>query len=195
VTTAFVIGWHSHYVHVVHCGYPGHPYYGHTYYGGYYARHDANAAVSHGNYVWEPHYRSGGQPFTRSDGRQLAIAHHDPNAGGAASGYHSADRGTGYRAGNPGVAHNDGHGGCAAKAARRRARTRARTRAGSHANPASGGNGQPSGARGHEADSADSNDPPTQPRFATSCASTRRIRAPSRRKARLRTARGQPRRA
>jgi hypothetical protein len=52
VTTAFVIGWHSHYVHVVHCGYPGHPYYGHTYYdghyahGGYYVRHDANAAVS-----------------------------------------------------------------------------------------------------------------------------------------------------
>ena len=110
VTTAFVIGWHSHYVHVVHCGYPGHPYYGHTYYdghyahGGYYVRHDANAVVSHGNYVWEPHYRSGGQPFTRSDGRQLAIAHRDPNAGGAPSGYHSADRGTGYR---PGF-HDDG---------------------------------------------------------------------------------------
>jgi len=105
VTTAFVIGWHSHYVHVVHCGYPGHPYYGHTYYGGYYARHDANAAVSHGNYVWEPHYRAGGQPFTRSDGRQLAIAHHDANAGGAPSGYHSADRGTSYR---PSL-HDDGH--------------------------------------------------------------------------------------
>jgi hypothetical protein len=100
VTTAFVIGWHSHYVHVVHCGYPGHPYYGHTYYGGtyahggYYVRNDVSAATSHGNYVWEPHYRAGGQPFTRSDGRQLAIAHHDPNAGGAPSGYHNFDRST-----------------------------------------------------------------------------------------------------
>ena len=117
VTTAFVIGWHSHYVHVVHCGYPGHPYYGHTYYGGhyahggYYVRHDANAATSHGNYVWEPHYRAGGQPFTRSDGRQLAIAHHDPNAGGAPSGYHSADRGNGYRSGFRDDGHSsDSHG-------------------------------------------------------------------------------------
>ena len=118
VTTAFVIGWHSHYVHVVHCGYPGHPYYGHTYYGAYYARHDTNAAMSHGNYVWEPHYRTGAQPFTRSDGRQLAVAHHDPNAGGAPSAYHSVDRGTanasGYRAGSSSVVrsnwHDDGHG-------------------------------------------------------------------------------------
>ncbi len=112
VTTAFVIGWHNHYVHVVHCGYPGHPYYGHTYHGSYYVRHDANVAMSHGNYVWQPHYRTGGQPFTRSDGRQLAIAHHDSHAGGAPSGYRSADRGTsaGYRAGNPGIVHNNGNG-------------------------------------------------------------------------------------
>ncbi len=87
MTTAFVIGWHSHYVHVVHCGYPGHPYYGHSYYGGYYTRHDASPAMSHGNYVWQPHYRAGGQPFTRSDGRQLAIAHRNANTGGAPSGY------------------------------------------------------------------------------------------------------------
>src|SRR4029077_12135983 len=146
VTTAFVIGWHSHYVHVVHCGYPGHPYYGHTYYGSYYARHDANAAVSHGNYVWEPHYRSGGQPFTRSDGRQLAIAHHDPNAGGAQSGYHSADRGTGYRAGNPGVAHNDGHGGLRSEGGTS-PNARTNPALSSQANPAFRGNGQPSGAR------------------------------------------------
>lgn len=163
VTTAFVIGWHNHYVHVVHCGYPGHPYYGHTYHGGYYARHDANAAVSHGNYVWEPHYRSGGQPFTRSDGRQLAIAHHDPNAGGAPSGYHSADRGTGYRAGNPGAAHNDGHGGL---------RSEGGTSPSAHTNPAlsshenpafRSNNGQPNGAReGMKQIQPIRNDPPTQ---------------------------------
>ncbi len=162
VTTAFVIGWHSHYVHVVHCGYPGHPYYGHTYYGGYYARHDANSAVSHGNYVWEPHYRSGGQPFTRSDGRQLAIAHHDPSAGGAPSGYHSADRGAGYRAGNPGVAHNDGHGALRTEGG---ASPNARTNPAlsSPANPGFRGNGQPSGAReGMKQIQPIRNDPPTQ---------------------------------
>jgi hypothetical protein len=162
VTTAFVIGWHSHYVHVVHCGYPGHPYYGHTYYGSYYARHDANAAVSHGNYVWEPHYRSGGQPFTRSDGRQLAIAHHDPNASGAPSGYHSADRGTGYRAGNPGVSHNDGHGGLRSEAGTS-PNARTNPALSSHANPAFRGNGQPSAAReGMKQIQPIRNDPPTQ---------------------------------
>jgi len=108
VTTAFVIGWHNHYVHVVHSGYPGHPYYGHTYYGGYYMHHDT-VAVSHGNYVWEPHYRAGGQPFTRSDGRQLAIAHHDPNAGGAASGYQRGDGHADYRDDHRDGHDNDGH--------------------------------------------------------------------------------------
>jgi hypothetical protein len=176
VTTAFVIGWHNHYVHVVHCGYPGHPYYGHTYYGGsyphggYYVRHDVNAATSHGNYVWEPHYRAGGQPFTRSDGRQLAIAHHDANAAGAPSGYHRVDRGppstAGYRAGNPGIVRNDGHGAL---------RTEGGTSPNAHANPGLGGshssaefhgNGQsvaPSGAReGMKQIQPIRNDPPTQ---------------------------------
>ena len=197
VTTAFVIGWHSHYVHVVHCGYPGHPYYGHTYYGGYYARHDANAAVSHGNYVWEPHYRSGGQPFTRSDGRQLAIAHHDPNAGGAPSGYHGADRGTGYRAGNPGRG--------AQRRPRRAAQRRRHVAERAH-EPGRVELTRESGfprqrpaercARGHEADSADSE------RSADSgCDSQRAARAlaepehfTSQRSA-SRTARGRPRRA
>ena len=164
VTTAFVIGWHNHYVHVVHCGYPGHPYYGHTYHGGYYVRHDANAAMSHGNYVWEPHYRSGGQPFTRSDGRQLAIAHHDPNAGGAPSGYHSADRGSsaGYRGGNPGVAHNDGHGALRTEGGAS-PNARANPALSSQANPALHGNGQPGGAReGMKQIQPIRNDPPTQ---------------------------------
>ena len=160
VTTAFVIGWHNHYVHVVHCGYPGHPYYGHTYYGGYYVHHDTSA-VSHGNYVWQPHYRAGGQPFTRSDGRQLAIAHHDANAGGAPSGYHRANQGppstAGWHAGNPGVARSDGHGAL---------RTEGATAPSAHANPGFRGNGQSvgtSGARdGMKQIQPIRNDPPTQ---------------------------------
>jgi uncharacterized protein DUF3300 len=166
VTTAFVIGWHNHYVHVVHCGYPGHPYYGHTYYGGhyahggYYVRHDVNAAVSHGNYVWEPHYRAGSQPFTRSDGRQLAIAHRDQSAGGAPSGYQRGNQPpstAGWHAGNPGVVRGDGHGAL---------RTEGGTAPGAHPNPGFRGNGQsvgPSGARdGMKQIQPIRNDPPTQ---------------------------------
>lgn len=73
VSTAFVIGWHSHYVHAYPCGYYSHPYYGHAYHSPYYARYNSNVAVSRGGYVWEPHYRSGAQPFTRSDGRPVAV--------------------------------------------------------------------------------------------------------------------------
>jgi hypothetical protein len=73
VSTAFVIGWHSHYVHAYPCGYYAHPYYGHAYHSPYYARYDSNVAVSRGGYVWEPHYRTGAQPFTRSNGRPVAV--------------------------------------------------------------------------------------------------------------------------
>jgi hypothetical protein len=144
VTTAFVIGWHSHYVNVVHCGYYGHPYYGHTYYGGYYTRHDASVAVSRGNYVWQPHYRSGAQPFTRSDGRQLAIAHHDQHAGGAPSGYRNADPGAGpaSHAGNPAAGRTDSHG-----ALRTNGGTLPGARAGVGSPPAQGGGQAAGGAR------------------------------------------------
>ena len=155
VTTAFVIGWHNHYVHVVHCGYPGHPYYG-----GYYVHHDVGA-VSHGNYVWQPHYRAGGQPFTRSDGRQLAIAHHDPNAGGAPSGYYRSNQGppsgAGWHGGNPGAVRSDGHGAL---------RSEGGTSPTAHTNPGFRGNGQgvaPSGAHdGMKQIQPIRNDPPTQ---------------------------------
>jgi hypothetical protein len=95
VTSAFVIGWHSHYVNYYPCGYHGHPYYGHAYYGPNYVRNNVNVnvSVSRGGYVWQPHYVHGAQPFTRSDGRQLAVARHDGNAGGAPSGYRAIDRG------------------------------------------------------------------------------------------------------
>jgi len=36
VTTAYSIGWNSHYLHVYHPTYWGHPYYGHSYYSHYY---------------------------------------------------------------------------------------------------------------------------------------------------------------
>jgi len=113
VSSAFVIGWHSHYVHYYPCGYSGHPYYGHNYYGPNFVRNNVNVSVSRGGYVWQPHYVHGAQPFTRSDGRQLAVAHRDPSAGGAPSGYRAIDRGaangvagaaSGYRSGTmPGL--------------------------------------------------------------------------------------------
>ena len=45
---AFVIGWHSHYVHCYPYGYYGHPYYGHTYYNPLYVRNNVNVNVTHG---------------------------------------------------------------------------------------------------------------------------------------------------
>jgi len=108
VTSAFVIGWHSHYVHYYPCGYYGHPYYGHAYHNNLYVRNtvNVNVNVSHGNYVWQPHYVHGAQPFTRSDGRQLAAARHEMNTSAASSGgYRPIDRGAsptnGYNAVNP----------------------------------------------------------------------------------------------
>jgi hypothetical protein len=113
VSSAFVIGWHSHYVHYYPCGYHGHPYYGHSYYGPNYVRNNVNGnvSVSRGGYVWQPHYVHGAQPFTRSDGRQLAVARHDPNAGGAPSGYRTIERGatSGYRADDRGAGAPEGY--------------------------------------------------------------------------------------
>jgi hypothetical protein len=91
VSTAFVIGWHSHYVHAYPCGYYSHPYYGHAYHSPYYVRYNSNVAVSRGGYVWEPHYRTGAQPFTRSDGRPVAVTR-------------DGQRGGTYRTGGPGTA-------------------------------------------------------------------------------------------
>jgi hypothetical protein len=69
VTTAFVIGWHSHYVNVYHCGYYGHPYYGHVYHDPYYVRSDihVNVALNHSGGAWNPGPRRDGRPYVRSD--------------------------------------------------------------------------------------------------------------------------------
>ena len=68
VNTWFSIGWHSHYLHVYDPFYYGHPYYGWTYYSPFYVR-NVYVNVNHyryPNYVWEPRYRYGGRPVTRS---------------------------------------------------------------------------------------------------------------------------------
>jgi hypothetical protein len=68
VNTWFSIGWHSHYLNVYDPFYYGHPYYGWTYYNPFYVR-NVYVNVNHyryPNYVWEPRYRYGGRPVTRS---------------------------------------------------------------------------------------------------------------------------------
>ncbi len=80
VTTAFTIGWHSHYLHVHHPSYWGHPYYGRHYYGHYYRRPSItvfNYWYGHRGYSgshlryrdgdhWRPrHHRSGARPATQ----------------------------------------------------------------------------------------------------------------------------------
>jgi uncharacterized protein DUF3300 len=72
VSTAFVVGWHTHHVHVYRSGFAGHPYYGHRYYDNYYVRNNTHVNVNvvnyNGGHVWEPRHRNyGGRPFTRSD--------------------------------------------------------------------------------------------------------------------------------
>jgi len=57
VTTAFSIGWHSHYLNVHHHRHYSHPYYGHYYHGPWYRRHSVNS--SYGGNIWRPGYYSG----------------------------------------------------------------------------------------------------------------------------------------
>ena len=82
-----MIGWNTHYVNVYHCGYYGHPYYGHQYNNAYYVRRDANVSMSRGGYVWEPHYRRGAQPFTRSDGQRFVGTRGDQGGGASQGSY------------------------------------------------------------------------------------------------------------
>jgi hypothetical protein len=69
VTTAFVIGWHSHHLNVYHCGFAGHPYYGHVYHDPFYVRNDihVNVTLNRTGGVWNPGPRRDGRPFVRSD--------------------------------------------------------------------------------------------------------------------------------
>jgi hypothetical protein len=84
VTTAFTIGWHSHYVYAYPFHHHGHPYYGHYYHNPYYARYGVNnrVTVSREGYVWDGGaYGTSGRPFGRTvEGRVF-----DPNRSNAAN--------------------------------------------------------------------------------------------------------------
>jgi hypothetical protein len=68
VTSYFSIGWHSHYVHLLHHTHRTHPYYLNSYYlyTPYYPRRNVNITVSVNNYtdVWTPSPRRGSRPQT-----------------------------------------------------------------------------------------------------------------------------------
>ena len=64
VTSAFSIGWSSHYLHVHHHSHLGHPYYRHNYYTPYYARRGVNININlnHVSHVWQPTHYRGARP-------------------------------------------------------------------------------------------------------------------------------------
>jgi hypothetical protein len=73
VTSAFTIGWHTHFLHVHHHTHVGHPYYRHHYYSyaPYYWRSGVNININVDRvaHVWQPSHR--GRPFYRDDGRRI----------------------------------------------------------------------------------------------------------------------------
>jgi hypothetical protein len=97
VTSVFSIGWHTRFLYLHDHNYWGHPYYGRSYYDRFYYRRGANVSVSRGGYVWEPHYRRGAQPFTRSDGRRYAGTRED--RAGAQGSYRNGSGGVNRSAG------------------------------------------------------------------------------------------------
>jgi hypothetical protein len=78
VNTWFSIGWHSHYLNVYDPFYYGHPYYGWTYYNPFYVRNvyvNVNHYHNYPNNVWEPRYRYGGRPVSRSYEGRVSAPH------------------------------------------------------------------------------------------------------------------------
>lgn len=65
VTSAFSIGWHSHFLHVYDYARIGHPYYGSTYYLPFYRRNSVHVTVNVNNSsnVWRPSARRGARPY------------------------------------------------------------------------------------------------------------------------------------
>jgi Protein of unknown function (DUF3300) len=105
VTTAFVIGWNTHLLHVYHHGYYAHPYYGRHYYDPWYVRRDTNLVAGRSGYVWRPSYRRAARPFVYRNGHPVAgarpPAHGDRRDGGGdhARGFAgNRERGDGDRA-------------------------------------------------------------------------------------------------
>jgi hypothetical protein len=64
VTSAFSIGWHSHYLNVYHHSHVGHPYYSRDYYTPYYARRGVNININlnQQTHIWRPTHRHGARP-------------------------------------------------------------------------------------------------------------------------------------
>ena len=84
VTSAFLVSWHDHYLHVNHHSHFGHPYYGHSYYTPSYARTNyyLNVNLVGGHHRWAPGYRHGGRPqhhagFARVRDRSFAEPRYD----------------------------------------------------------------------------------------------------------------------
>jgi hypothetical protein len=98
VTSVFSIGWHTHFLYHHDHHYWGHPYHGRSYYDPFYYRRGVNVSVSRGGYVWEPRYRHGAQPFTRSDGRRFVGTRNE----------RTADMPGSYRSGSGAVSRSGG---------------------------------------------------------------------------------------
>jgi hypothetical protein len=86
VSSAFVIGWDTHLLHVRPYGYSGHPYFGRSYYDPFYVRNNIIINVNRGGYndVWQPRHRYGGRPIVR--GRDGYVGNSAPRVSRGAEG-------------------------------------------------------------------------------------------------------------
>lgn len=73
VTSAFSIGWHTHYVHLHHHSHIGHPYYGFSYYTPYYVRRSVGI-IHHDSHIWRSTYRYGSRPHRHHTDRQITVS-------------------------------------------------------------------------------------------------------------------------
>jgi hypothetical protein len=101
VTSAYSIGWHSHWLHVHHHTHIGHPYYHHPYYtyGPYYGRSGVvvHANTGYSSNVWHHDDHRGG-PHPQH--RQIRVAYEgrgEPRGDGAAYGFARTPSGTAAR--------------------------------------------------------------------------------------------------
>jgi hypothetical protein len=81
VTSAFTIGWHTHFVHVHHHSDFGHPYYRNQYYSytPYYRRSGAivNVNVNRVSNVWQPNERRASRPLRNNGGAARVVIRED----------------------------------------------------------------------------------------------------------------------
>ncbi len=81
VTSAFLLNWHDHYLHVRHHSHFGHPYYGYSYYNPWYSRTNIYINVNnYGSYYrWRPSYTIGGRPRHYAGFSRLRNRHFNRN--------------------------------------------------------------------------------------------------------------------